>query len=72
MDTDLAVFTATANASIISLNLSLMLNAVGFYQIAKLLIIPFVCGVERIWLGRRFSREVTAAIATVVIGVGIV
>jgi hypothetical protein len=69
---DLAIFTATANASIISLNLSLMLNAVGFYQVAKLLIIPFVCGVERLWLGRRFSRQVTAAVGVVVVGVAIV
>ena len=69
---DLAIFTATANASIISLNLSLMLNAVGFYQVAKLLIIPFVCGVERAWFGRRFSRQVTAAVAVVVVGVAIV
>jgi drug/metabolite transporter (DMT)-like permease len=69
---DLAIFTATANASIISLNLSLMMNAVGFYQVAKLLIIPFVCGVERLWLGRRFSRQVTAAVAVVVVGVAIV
>lgn len=29
---DLVVFTATANASIVSLNLSLMENSVGFYQ----------------------------------------
>ena len=29
---DLLLFTATANLSIVSLNLSLMLNRVGFYQ----------------------------------------
>ena len=69
---DLAIFTATANASIVSLNLSLMLNKVGFYQVAKLLIIPFVCGVERVWLGRRFTPSVAAAVGIVVIGVAIV
>ena len=32
MHADLLLFTATANLSIVSLNLSLMLNRVGFYQ----------------------------------------
>jgi hypothetical protein len=31
---DLILFTATANLSIVSLNLSLMLNKVGFYQVS--------------------------------------
>lgn len=30
---DLVLFTATANVSIVSLNLSLMINQVGFYQV---------------------------------------
>ncbi len=30
---DLALFTATANTSIVTLNLSLLLNKVGFYQV---------------------------------------
>ena len=30
---DLILFTATANTSIVTLNLSLMLNKVGFYQV---------------------------------------
>ncbi|KAK9918349.1 hypothetical protein WJX75_003397 [Coccomyxa subellipsoidea] len=70
--TDLVLFTATANMSIVSLNLSLMINRVGFYQIAKLLIVPFVCLVERFWLQRHFSRPVIASILVVVAGVGIV
>ena len=49
-----------------------MLNKVGFYQVAKLLIIPFVCGVERVWLGRRFTPAVTAAVGVVIVGVAIV
>ena len=32
VNADLLLFTATANLSIVSLNLSLMLNRVGFYQ----------------------------------------
>lgn len=41
-------------------------------QIAKLLIIPFVCLVEYVWLGRRFTPRVVAAVATVVVGVALV
>ena len=33
---DLILFTATADLSIVSLNLSLMLNNVGFYQVLRL------------------------------------
>jgi hypothetical protein len=111
---DLILFTATANTSIVTLNLSLLLNKVGFYQarctawhlhtcsratdpvltglparnarnrdahshrcsaspqIAKLLIIPFVCLVEHFWLGKRFSVRVIMSVVTVVLGVGVV
>mmetsp|Transcript_17326 Transcript_17326/g.51879 ORF Transcript_17326/g.51879 Transcript_17326/m.51879 type:complete len:373 (-) Transcript_17326:506-1624(-) len=69
---DLALFVATANTSIVTLNLSLMLNKVGFYQIAKLLIVPFVCLVERFWLGKHFSKQVLASVATVILGVAVV
>lgn len=69
---DLLLFTLTADASIVSLNLSLMLNPVGYYQVAKLLIIPFVCLVEKFWFGRRFSAGVVASVATVAIGVAVV
>ena len=101
---DLLLFTATANTSIISLNLSLMINTVGFYQarftlqsalpmgqalpvcllaaghiechvcaqIAKLLIIPFVCLVEAFWLGKVFTRSIIGSVLTVVAGVAIV
>jgi hypothetical protein len=41
-------------------------------QVAKLLVIPFVCGVEAVWMGRRFSNGTLLAIATVMAGVGIV
>ena len=41
-------------------------------QIAKLLIIPFVCLIERFYLGRVFSREVVGAILLVICGVAIV
>lgn len=69
---DLWIFTVIADISILTLNLSLMLNTVSFYQIAKLLIIPFVCAIERFYLGRTFSREVVATIGVVIVGVAIV
>ena len=40
--TDLVLFTATANVSIVSLNLSLMINQVGFYQVCCPCRIPTV------------------------------
>ena len=41
-------------------------------QIAKLLIVPFVCLVERFWLGKHFSQQVLACVATVILGVAVV
>ncbi len=41
-------------------------------QIAKLLVIPFVCLVERFYFGRIFSNQVLATIFTVIVGVSIV
>lgn len=41
-------------------------------QVAKLLIIPFVCFVERFYMGRVFTREIAITILLVILGVGIV
>ena len=41
-------------------------------QIAKLLIIPFVCLVEHFWLSKVFTRSVIGSVLIVVLGVGIV
>lgn len=65
-------FSVIAVISIASLNLSLLVNPVGLYQVAKLLVIPFVCGVEAIGYGRRFNMATIISIATVVIGVAVV
>lgn len=46
--------------------------AVSNSQIAKLSIVPFVCLVERFWLGKHFSRQSLASVATVIVGVAIV
>lgn len=40
--TDLVLFTVTANLSIVSLNMSLMLNPVAFYQVLACLILALV------------------------------
>ena len=41
-------------------------------QIAKLLIIPFVCLVEKFHLGRKFTPSTVTSIIVVVVGVAIV
>ncbi|KAJ7517831.1 hypothetical protein O6H91_21G041300 [Diphasiastrum complanatum] len=53
------------------MNLSLMLNSVGFYQIAKLSMIPVVCVLEWILHSKTYTREVKTAVVVVVLGVGI-
>ncbi|KAF8060365.1 URGT2 [Scenedesmus sp. PABB004] len=65
-------FSAVAVVSIASLNLSLLVNPVGLYQVAKLLVIPFVCCVEAGWMGRRFNVATLCCIATVIAGVAVV
>lgn len=69
---DLLYFSVIANLSIASLNVSLLVNSVGFYQIAKLLIIPFVAVVEMVWYEKRYTPEVTGSMVIVAVGVAIV
>lgn len=69
---DIAWFAVIGSFSIGSANISLLVNSVGFYQIAKLLIVPFVCLVEMFYIGKRFSTPVLMSIVLVVIGVGVV
>ncbi|XP_078155166.1 UDP-rhamnose/UDP-galactose transporter 2-like [Carex rostrata] len=68
---ELLWFSIVANASITSMNLSLMLNSVGFYQISKLSMIPVVCLMEWILNSKRYSSKVIAAVIVVAFGVGI-
>lgn len=69
---DKVIYAVAANISIASLNLSLMINSVGFYQIAKLLIIPFTAIVEALWLRDPLSMPQTICTAVVLAGVAIV
>ncbi|PNW87474.1 hypothetical protein CHLRE_02g144300v5 [Chlamydomonas reinhardtii] len=66
------LFACVGALSIGTANLSLLLNSVGFYQIAKLLMSPFVAAVEMLWLKKRFPPAVLACIVVVLAGVGIV
>lgn len=68
---DVAIFVAVAACSIIGLNLSLMLNTIGFYQVCKLAQIPTMCVLEGTFLGKKFSRKVIQAILVVLLGVGV-
>ncbi|CAM8885642.1 unnamed protein product [Rhodiola kirilowii] len=68
---ELLWFSIVANMSITGMNLSLMLNSVGFYQISKLSMIPVVCVMEWIMHNKHYSREVKIAVVVVVIGVGV-
>jgi solute carrier family 35, member E3 len=65
-------YTLVSSVSIIALNVSLLVNTVGFYQIAKLCVIPFVAIVEYVAYSRRFSPQVIACISIVIGGVAIV
>ncbi|KAF8377982.1 hypothetical protein HHK36_031371 [Tetracentron sinense] len=68
---ELLWFSVVANMSITGMNLSLMLNSVGFYQISKLSMIPVVCVMEWILHSKHYSREVKIAVVVVVVGVGV-
>ncbi|KAI7747106.1 hypothetical protein M8C21_006794 [Ambrosia artemisiifolia] len=68
---ELLWFSIVANMSITGMNLSLMLNSVGFYQITKLSMIPVVCVMEWILHNKQYSKEVKTSVLVVVIGVGV-
>ncbi|GMJ12968.1 UDP-Rha/UDP-Gal transporter 2 [Hibiscus trionum] len=68
---ELLWFSIVANTSITGMNLSLMLNSVGFYQISKLSMIPVVCVMEWILHSKHYSNRVKIAVLVVVVGVGV-
>mmetsp|Transcript_2902 Transcript_2902/g.8175 ORF Transcript_2902/g.8175 Transcript_2902/m.8175 type:complete len:332 (-) Transcript_2902:1264-2259(-) len=70
---ELLVFVAMASASIASLNISLMVNSVGIYQIAKLLIIPFTCFLETlVFRTAHFTIPMLLAVGLVLSGLAII
>ncbi|GMH31319.1 hypothetical protein Nepgr_033162 [Nepenthes gracilis] len=68
---DLLKFVIFANFSIVGMNVSLMWNSVGFYQIAKLSMIPVSCLLEIVLDKVRYSRGTKLSIALVLIGVAV-
>ncbi|KAK6118423.1 hypothetical protein DH2020_047840 [Rehmannia glutinosa] len=69
--TDILKFVLFANFSIVGMNVSLMWNTVGFYQIAKLSIIPVLCFLEVVRDGMRYSKNTKLSILIVLLGVAI-
>lgn len=68
---ELLKFVLFANFSIVGMNVSLMWNSVGFYQIAKLSMIPVSCLFEVVFDKIRYSRDTKLSIAVVLLGVGV-
>ncbi|KZV25976.1 organic anion transporter [Dorcoceras hygrometricum] len=68
---DLLKFVLCANFSIVGMNVSLMWNSVGFYQIAKLSMIPVSCFLEVVLDNVRYSRDTKLSILVVLLGVSI-
>nr|GMD88727.1 UDP-galactose transporter 2-like [Ipomoea batatas] len=68
---DLLKFVLFANFSIVGMNVSLMWNSVGFYQIAKLSMIPVSCLLEVVFDKIRYSRDTKLSIGVVLLGVAV-
>ncbi|MQL70226.1 hypothetical protein Taro_002504 [Colocasia esculenta] len=68
---ELLWFSIVADMSITGMNLSLMLNSVGFYQISKLSMIPVVCVMEWILHNKHYSQRVIMSVFVVAFGVGV-
>ncbi|KAM7523644.1 hypothetical protein LguiA_013546 [Lonicera macranthoides] len=68
---ELLKFVLFANFSIVGMNVSLMWNSVGFYQIAKLSMIPVSCFLEVVLDKMRYSRDTKLSICLVLLGVAV-
>ncbi|XP_071710893.1 UDP-rhamnose/UDP-galactose transporter 6-like [Rutidosis leptorrhynchoides] len=68
---ELIKFVLFANFSIVGMNVSLMWNSVGFYQIAKLSMIPVSCLFEVAFDKVRYSRDTKLSIMVVLLGVAV-
>ncbi|KAL8494300.1 hypothetical protein ACS0TY_025195 [Phlomoides rotata] len=69
--TELLKFILFANFSIVEMNVSLMWNSVGFYQIAKLTMIPVSCLLEVVFDKIQYSRDTKLSISVVLLGVAV-
>ncbi|KAL5570914.1 hypothetical protein UlMin_020511 [Ulmus minor] len=68
---ELLKFVLFANFSIVGMNVNLMWNSVGFYQIAKLSMSLVSCLMEVILDKVRYSRDTKLSISVVLLGVGV-
>ncbi|QCE08056.1 UDP-rhamnose/UDP-galactose transporter 6-like [Vigna unguiculata] len=68
---ELLKFILFANFSVVGMNISLMWNSVGFYQITKLSMIPVSCLLEVVFDKVRYSRGTKLSICVVLLGVGV-
>ncbi|KAL5751909.1 hypothetical protein ACOSQ2_022416 [Xanthoceras sorbifolium] len=68
---ELLRFVLFANFSIVGMNVSLMWNSVGFYQIAKLSMIPVSCLLEVVLDKVQYSRDTKLSIVVVLLGVAV-
>lgn len=68
---DLVKYVLFANFSVVGMNVSLMWNSVGFYQIAKLSMIPVSCLLEVVLDRVQYSRNTKLSILLVLLGVAI-
>ncbi|OQU78647.1 UDP-rhamnose/UDP-galactose transporter 4 isoform X2 [Sorghum bicolor] len=68
---DLIKFVIFSNLSIVGMNVSLMWNSVGFYQIAKLCMIPASCLLEVVFDHVHYSRDTKLSIMVVLTGVAV-
>lgn len=66
------ILTMSGVVSMLSMNASLLLNSVGFYQLSKLLIMPFTYFLDVRWFGSTFRKSKTLSIAAIMVGLGIV
>lgn len=69
---DLVMFTIVSSVSVASLNISLLVNSVGFYQTSKLAVIPFICVTEYFLFNRTMSIRVICSIIVVLFGLAII
>lgn len=56
--------------SIVFMNLSLMWNSVGYYQMVKLLVTPAIVSIEYFGFGKRYSYFILGSLVLVTVGVG--
>lgn len=66
-----ALFVAVSTAAVVSVNASLLLNSVAFYQIMKLLTLPFVAAFQATTGAEKYSCQHLCAFAGILCGVGL-